>query len=164
MAAPAPQDVFRSASLSFLLSLPFEPFFKPSAMQSRAAVLPLLVGLVLLCSAKTAQVSVLFFFRLKSRRRRNCSSHCRVARSHMTSLPRLWRKRAGLSLSDLAETQIIHGDCRTFERTASLGGALRARWFLRDGQQIEAAIKCVLLCPLFAATAPTARRLECYFL
>ena len=50
-----------SSSLSFLPSLSFEPFFKPSAMRSGAAVLPLLAGLVLLCSATRAQVSVLFF-------------------------------------------------------------------------------------------------------
>ncbi len=47
-------------SFSFLLSLLFELFFKPSAMRSRAAMLPLLAGLVLLCSATRAQVSVLF--------------------------------------------------------------------------------------------------------
>ena len=55
----------------FIASTPpaFEPFFEPSAMQtrSRAAVLPLLAGLFLLCSVTRAQVSY-FSPHWKSRR------------------------------------------------------------------------------------------------
>jgi hypothetical protein len=49
---------FRLFSPRFSFS--FEPFFEPSAMgvRSRVAALPVLAGLVLLCSATRAQVSV----------------------------------------------------------------------------------------------------------
>ena len=79
-------------------------------MQSRAAVLPLLAGLVLLCSATRAQVSVLFFFRNLDDEE---IERIDVPQSHMGSLPRLCRKRAELSLSALAccaETRTTFSD------------------------------------------------------
>ena len=62
---------------SFLFSPPPLPAF-PSPLgrmgtRSRAAVIPLLARLALLLSVTRAQVSVLFFFHLKSTRRRNRS-------------------------------------------------------------------------------------------
>ena len=127
-----------SSSLSFLLSLPFEPFFEAFAMQSRAAVLPLLAGLVLLCSATRAQVSVLFFFRNLDDEE---IERIDVPQSQMGSLPRLCRKRAELSLSALAcctGARIAHDERQSLRGHQACGGVLRARWFLRDGQQIEA--------------------------
>ena len=95
-------------------------FFKPSAMktQSRAAVIPLLAGLALLCSATRAQVSVFFHWKyryrieLKPRRQKPT-----------TSFPRLWRKREGFpfhSLASFADTRRIRGGRRSVETKASL--------------------------------------------
>jgi hypothetical protein len=99
-------------------------------MRSRAVVLSLHAGLILLCSATKAQVSVFLLPLKTSTTTKKRSSRCRVGEDLGVSLPRLWRKREGFSLSDLAfytETCTILSGCRSFEGTASLWRVLRAR-------------------------------------
>ena len=145
---------------SFLFSPPPLPAF-PSPLgrmgtRSRAAVIPLLARLALLLSVTRAQVSVLFFFHLKSTRRRNRSM------SYRPKPRRLFpdsggRGRGYRSLILLAVLGRVwfRATADVLRGQQAYGGALRARWFLRDGQQIEAPSKCVLLGPLFATSDRT---------
>ena len=107
-------------------------------MRSRAAVLQLLAGIVLLCSATRAQVSILLL--LKSRRRRNRSSQCLVAQSlDVSSSGSGGRGRRYRSLFLLAVMRRV-----PFTMTAEVlrgqracGGVRRARWILCDDRNIE---------------------------
>ena len=107
-------------------------------MRSRAAVLQLLAGIVLLCSATRAQVSILLL--LISRRRRNRSSQCLVAQSlDVSSSGSGGRGRRYRSLFLLAVMRRV-----PFTMTAEVlrgqracGGVRRARWILCDDRNIE---------------------------
>ena len=110
---------------SFLFSPPPLPAF-PSPLgrmgtRSRAAVIPLLARLALLWSVTRAQVSFLFFFHLKSTRRRNRSMSCRPKpRRLFPDSGGRGRGYRSLLLLDVLSHVLSSATDEFFERTGSL--------------------------------------------